>query len=429
MYNTLSVVGSQWGDEGKGKITDLVGSKADFIVRYQGGNNAGHTIEFDGKKFALRLMPSGVFNAGTTVVIANGVVVNPRILKQEIDMITEAGFDFKLYISDRANVIMPYHEELDAFYEDLKGDLKIGTTKKGIGPTYSDKVNRIGIRTSELCNEEIFTEKLKYALEYANKQLEGDEYKKFSFDEIKAEYTEYADLIRPYLTDTSLMLDEAIKAGKHVVFEGAQGVMLDIEHGTYPYVTSSSPTSASIPVNAGLAPRYINNCLAITKAYTTRVGSGPFPTEITGEMAEKIRTEGREFGTVTGRPRKVGWLDLVQMKYSIRVSGFTQLSIMLLDVLSVVDEIKVAVAYELDGKEIQTIPPIESDYARVKPIYKTFKGWNTDISHVREYDQFPQEAKDYLEFISNELELPISVVSVGPDREQTIVIRDLFTGK
>ncbi len=426
MYKTLSIVGSQWGDEGKGKITDLVGSKADYVVRYQGGNNAGHTIEFDGKKFALRLMPSGVFNPNTTVVIANGVVINPRILKQEIDMITEAGFEFNLHISDRANIIMPYHEELDAFYEDLKGDLKIGTTKKGIGPAYSDKINRIGIRTSELCDTDLFLKKLEYSLEYANKQLEGEEYKKFTFEEIKEEYLAYAEMIKPYLTDTSLLLDEAIKAGKHVVFEGAQGVMLDIEHGTYPYVTSSSPTSASIPVNAGLAPRYINNCLAITKAYTTRVGAGPFPTELTGEIADRIREEGREYGTVTGRPRKVGWLDLVQMKYSVRVSGFTKLSIMLLDVLSVCEEIKVAVGYELDGEEIYSIPAIEADYARVKPIYKTFKGWNCDIAGVRSYDDFPAEAKEYLDFISQELDLPIAVVSVGPDREQTIVLKDLF---
>lgn len=426
MYKTLSIVGSQWGDEGKGKITDLVGSKADYVVRYQGGNNAGHTIEFDGQKFALRLMPSGVFNPNTTVVIANGVVINPRILKQEIEMIKAAGFDFKLHISDRANVIMPYHEELDAFYEDLKGELKIGTTKKGIGPALSDKINRIGIRTSELCNRELFLKKLEYALNYANKQLEGESYNKFSFEQIKEEYLEYAELLAPYLTDTSLLLDEAVKAGKCIVFEGAQGVMLDIEHGTYPYVTSSSPTSASIPVNAGIAPRYINNCLAITKAYTTRVGAGPFPTELSGEIADRIREEGREYGTVTGRPRKVGWLDLVQMKYSVRVSGFTQISIMLLDVLSVVDEIKVAIGYELDGVEINSIPPLEADYARVTPIYKTFKGWKCDISKVRNYDQFPLEAKDYLEFISNELGLPISVVSVGPDREQTIVLKDLF---
>ncbi len=426
MYKTLSIVGSQWGDEGKGKITDLVGNQADYVVRYQGGNNAGHTIEFEGKKFALRLMPSGVFNQNTTVVIANGVVINPKILKQEIEMIKQAGYDFKLHISDRANVILPYHEELDAFYEDVKGDLKIGTTRKGIGPAYSDKINRIGVRTSELCDQNLFAEKLKYALEYANKQLAGTSYKQFTFEQIFNEYTEYAKLIKPYLTDTSLLLDEAIKAGEHVVFEGAQGVMLDIEHGTYPYVTSSSPTSASIPVNCGLAPRYINNCLAITKAYTTRVGAGPFPTELSGEIADRIREEGREYGTVTGRPRKVGWLDLVQMKYSVRVSGFTQIAIMLLDVLSVAAEVKVAIGYELDGKQIDSIPPLEQDYARVKPIYKTFKGWNTDISYVRSYNEFPNETKAYLEFIAQYLQLPISVVSVGPDREQTIVLNPLF---
>ncbi len=426
MYKTLSIVGSQWGDEGKGKITDLVGQKADYVVRYQGGNNAGHTIEFDGKKFSLRLMPSGVFNPNTEVVIANGVVINPRILMDEIKMLRENGFDFSLHISDRANIILPFHEELDAFYEDIKGDLKIGTTKKGIGPAYSDKMNRIGIRTSEFCDEQLFLQKLEYSVEYANKQLVSDEYKKYTFEEIKAEYLEYAKIIKPYLTDTSLLLDNAIKAGEHVVFEGAQGVMLDIEHGTYPYVTSSSPTSASIPVNAGLAPRYIDNCLAIMKAYTTRVGAGPFPTELSGEIAERIREEGREYGTVTGRPRKVGWLDLVQMKYSVRVSGFTQIAIMLLDVLSILDEIKIAVGYELDGERIYSIPALEKDYARVKPIYKTFKGWNCDISNVRSYEQFPDETKAYLDYIATELELPISVVSVGPDREQTIVLHDLF---
>lgn len=426
MFNTLSIVGSQWGDEGKGKITDLLGQRADYVVRYQGGNNAGHTIEFDGKKFALHLMPSGVFNPATQVVIANGVVINPRILIEEIQMLKENGFDFKLHISNRANIILPIHEELDAYYEDLKGDLKIGTTKKGIGPAYSDKINRIGIRTAELCDIKIFEQKLKYLIEYANKQLEGENYKLYSFEEIRDEYVKYAEIIKPYLADTALLLDTAIKEGKHVVFEGAQGVMLDIEHGTYPYVTSSSPTSASIPVNCGIAPRYIDNCLAITKAYTTRVGEGPFPTCLTGEIADLIRTEGNEFGTTTGRPRQVGWLDLVQLKYSIRVSGFTQIALMLLDVLSVLDEIKVGIGYELDGVEIESIPPLEKDYARVKPIYKTLKGWKTDITKVSSYEQLPSLAKDYVDFIEAEVGLPIAVVSVGADREQTIVRKDLF---
>lgn len=426
MYNTLSIVGSQWGDEGKGKITDLIGQRADYVVRYQGGNNAGHTIEFDGKKFALHLMPSGVFNPNTKVVIANGVVINPRILIEEINMLKASGFEFNLHISDRANIILPIHEELDAYYEDLKGDLKIGTTKKGIGPAYSDKINRIGIRTSELCDISLFEQKLKYLVEYANKQLDSAEYKQYTFEEIRNEYVEYAEVIRPYLTDTALLLDGAIKASKHIVFEGAQGVMLDIEHGTYPYVTSSSPTSASIPVNCGIAPRYIDNCLAITKAYTTRVGEGPFPTRLDGEIADIIRNEGNEFGTTTGRPRQVGWLDLVQLKYSIRVSGFTQMALMLLDVLSVVDEVKICIGYELDGKEIQSIPALEKDYARVKPIYKTFTGWKTDITKVTKYEQLPSEAKQYVQFIEEQLNLPITVVSVGADREQTIVRKDIF---
>ncbi len=425
--NTLSVVGSQWGDEGKGKITDLLGQEADVVVRYQGGNNAGHTIEFDGKKFALRIMPSGVFNQSIDVVIANGVVINPKILCEEINMLEEAGYSVNnLHISDRANVIMPYHEEMDALIEELKGDDKVGTTKKGIGPAYSDKMNRTGIRMAEFVRPELFEKKLKYNVNEKNQVFKLHNLETFEVDAIIAEYTKYAERLVTYVEDTSYFLDTQIKAGKKVVFEGAQGVMLDIEHGTYPYVTSSSPSSASNPVNCGIAANYIQNSLGIMKAYTTRVGEGPFPTVLDNEIGEQIRVAGREFGTVTGRPRATGWLDLVQMKHSIRVSGFTQLSIMLLDVLTGHEELNICTSYDLDGETIDRIPALEGDYARCTPNYITVPGWSEDITKCESYDELPENAKKYITTIEEILELPITVVSVGPNRKQTMVRKDIW---
>ncbi|MFV0246348.1 MAG: adenylosuccinate synthase [Mycoplasmatales bacterium] len=425
--NTLSIVGSQWGDEGKGKITDLVGQQADVVVRYQGGNNAGHTIEFDGNKFALHLMPSGVFNKQTKVVIANGVVINPKVLIKEMNMLKEHGYTCNnLNISDRANIILPYHEEMDQLLEDLKGDDKVGTTKKGIGPCYSDKANRIGIRMAEFINEELFIKKVKFNLKEKNQIFKLHGLKEFTLEEIVSEYKEYASILKQYVTDTSYLLEQEIKKGSKVVFEGAQGVMLDIEHGTYPYVTSSSPSSTSIPVNCGIASKYIQNSLGIMKAYTTRVGKGPFPTCLDNEIGEQIRQAGKEFGTTTGRPRECGWLDLVQMKHSIRVSGLSQLSIMLLDVLTGLEELSICTGYTLEGKEIFTIPALESEYSKVVPVYKTFKGWSEDITTCESYDQLPQEAKDYIEFIEQELELPINVVSVGPNRKQTMIRKEIW---
>ncbi len=424
---TLSVVGSQWGDEGKGKITDLLGQEADVVVRYQGGNNAGHTIEFDGKKFALRIMPSGVFNQSIDVVIANGVVINPKILCEEISMLEEAGYSVNnLHISDRANVIMPYHEEMDALIEELKGDDKVGTTKKGIGPAYSDKMNRTGIRMAEFIRPELFEKKLKYNVNEKNQVFKLHNLETFEVEAIVAEYTKYAERLSKYVEDTSYFLDTQIKVGKKVVFEGAQGVMLDIEHGTYPYVTSSSPSSASIPVNCGIAANYIQNSLGIMKAYTTRVGEGPFPTVLDNEIGEQIRVAGREFGTVTGRPRATGWLDLVQMKHSIRVSGFTQLSIMLLDVLTGHEELNICTSYDLDGETIDRIPALEGDYARCTPNYITVPGWSEDITKCESYDELPENAKNYITTIEEILELPITVVSVGPNRKQTMVRKDIW---
>ncbi|MFV0288372.1 MAG: adenylosuccinate synthase [Mycoplasmatales bacterium] len=420
--NTISIVGSQWGDEGKGKITDLLGQEADIVVRYQGGNNAGHTIKFDGKSYALHLIPSGVFNKGTKVVIANGVVVNPKVLLKEIQMLEENGFSTEnLYISNRAQVIMPYHEQLDELQEAAKGDAKIGTTKKGIGPCYADKVNRIGIRICDLINNEELAKKLKLNLAEKNEIFKKNNYEEFNYEAVYEEYQVIANKIKKYVVDTALLLDEEITKGSKVVFEGAQGVMLDIEHGTFPYVTSSSPVSSSIPVNAGIAARYINNCLGIVKAYTSRVGAGPFPTQIKGDVEEHLVEVGREYGTTTGRRRMVGWLDLMQMKYSVRTSGFTQLSIMLLDVLTGIKELKVCVGYELNGEIINTIPPVEADYSKVVPKYQTFPGWDEDLTEITTYEQLPQNAKDYLEFIEEFLQVPVSVVSIGPDRAQTII--------
>ncbi|MGL5020601.1 MAG: adenylosuccinate synthase [Mycoplasmatales bacterium] len=423
----ISIVGSQWGDEGKGKITDLLGQDAQVVVRYQGGNNAGHTIEFDGKKFALHLMPSGVFNPNTKVVIANGVVINPKVLIKEMNMLREAGYALdNLYISDRASIIMPYHEELDGLIEDQKGDLAVGTTKKGIGPCYADKMNRIGIRTAEFVREDLFKKKLEINVADKNKTFKLYGYKEFDFNEMFKEYKVYAKELAQYVCDTSFLLDQEIKQGSNIVFEGAQGVMLDIEHGTYPYVTSSSPSSCSIPVNAGIGAHNITNSLGIMKAYTSRVGAGPFPTKLDDEIGDIIRTVGREFGTTTGRARDVGWLDSVQMKHAARVSGFTQLSIMLLDVLSGLKTIKICTSYELDGKEILSIPALECDYNRVVAKYIELPGWIEDISGCESYDQLPQNAKNYIETIEKELELPISIVSVGPNRIQTIVRQDIW---
>ncbi len=424
---TISIVGSQWGDEGKGKITDLLSQEAQVVVRYQGGNNAGHTIEFDGKKYALHLMPSGVFNKHTKVVIANGVVINPKVLLQEMEMLKKDGYPLdNLFISDRANLIFDYHETLDGLLENLKGDSKVGTTKKGIGPCYADKINRIGIRMAEFINPDILAIKLKVSLDIHNKHLQAEGYPPFDYHEVLTQYNALAKLIAPYITDTSFLIDTEIKKGSKVVFEGAQGVMLDIEHGTYPYVTSSSPCSSSIPINCGISAAFVTNSLGIMKAYTSRVGEGPFPTVLNDEIGKQIQTIGREFGTTTGRARSVGWLDLIQMKHSIRVSGFNQLAIMLVDVLSGLDEVKLSVGYELDGKTIEVIPPLECDYSRVKPIYKTLPGWNEDLTCIERYEDLPTNTKNYIQTIEQILELPITIVSVGPNRKQTIVRQSLW---
>ncbi len=427
MKNRLVVVGTQWGDEGKGKITDYYASGADVVVRYQGGNNAGHTIAFDGQKFALQSIPSGIFNPHIKNIMANGMVVNPVSVVSELEALEARGVtDYKLFISDRAAVVMPYHSVLDGAAESLKGGKQIGTTKKGIGPAYADKFDRIGIRMGDLLDPDYFAVRLRDALEIKNRELEMFGCRTFSFDEIYGQYMELAGRIGKYICDTSVLINDEIEKGSKVLFEGAQGVMLCIDHGTYPYVTSSSPTASSVPLNAGIAPRYVDNVLGVCKAYTTRVGEGPFPTELDGEVADYIRERGHEYGTVTGRPRRVGWLDAVVLNHTRRVSGINYLALMLFDVLSGLDTVKICVAYELDGKRIETMPATIPQFQRCKPVYIELPGWKEDISGIKSFDELPQAAKNYVRKIEELTRTEVAVLSVGPDRLQTVTLKDIF---
>ena len=425
--STLVIVGSQWGDEGKGKITDYLAQSSDVVVRSQGGNNAGHTINFDGEKYALRSIPSGIFNPHIKNVMANGMVINPKQMLEELKGLEERGIkDYQLFVSNRAHIVLPYHELLDGAYEQFKGDKKIGTTKRGIGPCYQDKAARVGIRIADLINPELFKVALKDTLNIKNMELEMLGIEKLDFDKVYNEYVEYGKQIKKFVCDTSELLEREIEKGSKVLFEGAQGVMLCIDHGTYPYVTSSSPTAASVPLNAGIAPRYINNVLGICKAYTTRVGEGPFPTEIEGDLATYIRERGHEYGTVTKRPRRVGYLDCVALNYARRVSGINYLSLMLFDVLSGIKELKICRAYELDGKEIETVPATLAELERCKPVYVTLPGWDEDITHVTSFDELPANAKAYIRKIEELTHSEVAIFSVGPDRKQTIELKKIF---
>ena len=425
--STLVVVGSQWGDEGKGKITDYLAQEADVVVRSQGGNNAGHTINFDGEKFALRSIPSGIFNPRIKNVMANGMVINPKQALEELAGLEARGIkDYQLFISNRAHIVLPYHEMLDGAFEQFKGDKKIGTTKRGIGPAYADKANRIGIRMCDLINPEEFAKALKATVTIKNMELKMLGLDEVSYDDIYNEYVEYGKKLKKYVCDTSLLLEEEIEKGSKVLFEGAQGVMLCLDHGTYPYVTSSSPTGASVPLNAGIAPKYINNVLGICKAYTTRVGEGPFPTELHDELADYIRERGHEYGTVTKRPRRVGYLDCVALNYARRVSGINYLSLMLFDVLSGIKTLKICYAYELDGQILKTMPATLTELERVKPVYVEMPGWDEDITHVTSFDELPENAKKYLRKIEELTKCEVVIFSVGPDRKQTIKLKEIF---
>lgn len=423
MSETLVVVGSQWGDEGKGKITDYFATRADMVVRYQGGNNAGHTVVFGGNKYSLQSIPSGIFNPETINVMGNGMVVNPVSVCAELDKLHDRGItDYKLFISTRAAMVMPWHSMLDGAYESRKGDALIGTTKKGIGPAYSDKYSRTGLRIGDLLEPDYFRERLEAALEMKNMELEMLGLERLDVDEVYNQYMKLAERLAPMITDTSRLINDTLRsADKRVLFEGAQGMMLCIDHGTYPFVTSSSPSAASVPVGAGIAPKWINNVVGVAKAYCTRVGSGPFPTELHDEIGDGIRERGHEYGTVTGRPRRIGWFDAVVGRYTAELAGITHWAVMLLDVLSGLDTIKICVAYDLDGREIQSPPSTIASLSRCKPVYIEMPGWKEDISGVKDFEDLPENAKAYVRKLEEITGTPVGMISVGPDRQQTII--------
>jgi adenylosuccinate synthase len=425
---SVVVVGTQWGDEGKGKITDYLSEKAEVIARYQGGNNAGHTIVFDGKKYKLHLIPSGIFYEDKTCVIGNGMVIHPKALVEEIEYIHQHGFSTdNLRISNRAHVILPYHIKLDLAEEKSKGTGKIGTTGKGIGPAYMDKAARIGIRIADLLEPKVFRSKLERNLQEKNRLLEKVyEENGFQVDEIYEEYMAYAERIRPYVTDTSVVLNDALDGGKRVLFEGAQGVMLDIDQGTYPYVTSSNPIAGGVCIGSGVGPTKIGHVVGVAKAYTTRVGDGPFPTEIHDQIGEQIREVGKEYGTTTGRPRRVGWFDSVVVRHARRVSGITDLSLNSIDVLTGIETLKICTAYEYRGETIEYFPASLEALAECKPIYEEMPGWTEDITGARSLHDLPLNARHYVERVSQLSGIPLTLFSVGPSREQTNLVRGVY---
>lgn len=419
---TRVVLGTQWGDEGKGKYIDMLAQTSDLIVRFSGGNNAGHTIVADGVKYALHLIPSGILHKGKTCIIGNGVVVDPAVLLDEISGLNEKGVSTdKLLISDRAHVIMPYHKLLDELQEKFRGENSIGTTKRGIGPCYADKTERCGIRMCDLIDEELFVQKVRENLEVKNLIIEkvyGGQ--KFDEKQIIDEYLEYARKLRPHVTNVNTILFDAIEQGKNILFEGAQATFLDLDFGTYPYVTSSNPTAGGVCTGSGIGPVNIDEVYGVLKAYTSRVGAGPFPTEQDNETGDKIRELGWEYGTTTGRPRRCGWLDLVMIRYAARVNGLTALAINHVDTIGKLPKIKLCVAYKKDGKEINYFPSSLKELAKCEPIYEEFDGWDTDISNVKKVDELPENAKLYLKRIEEVVGVKIKLIGVGKDREQTI---------
>ncbi|MBQ9328051.1 MAG: adenylosuccinate synthase [Solobacterium sp.] len=422
------VVGSQWGDEGKGKIVDLLGTHMDMVVRFQGGNNAGHTVVVNGQTVILHLLPSGILNKDALCIIGPGVVVNPFVLFEEMDKLIAQGFDCSnVRVSDRAHLLMPYHKYIDALEEQDAGAGKIGTTKNGIGPCYADKYNRIGLRVCDLKDWDVFQEKLKVILAKKNRQIvnlyNGTP---FDYDEMLKQFEEIRPRLLPLIVDAVDKVNKALDAGKNVLFEGAQANMLDINYGTYPYVTSSSPTAAGVCEGAGVSPKKLDRIIGIAKAYSTRVGEGPFVTELNNETGEKLRVTGNEYGATTGRPRRTGWLDLPVVKQAVTINGMTDLAITKIDILSGYDTLPVCIGYEIDGKVYDTVPASVSDYEKAIPVYKEFPGWKEDISEVRTYEELPKECRDYVEFIKEYCGVNICLVSVGPDRQSNIILNELI---
>ncbi|MBB6174623.1 adenylosuccinate synthase [Nocardiopsis mwathae] len=423
----ITLVGAQWGDEGKGKATDLVGNRVDYVVRYQGGNNAGHTVVIGDEKYALHLLPSGILSPDVTPVIANGVVIDPGVLFEELRGLQERGIDTeRLVISANAHLIMPYHRALDKVSERFLGKGRIGTTGRGIGPTYADKISRAGVRVQDTFDPKILRKKIELALNDKN-QILTKVYNRRGLDaeQIIEEYLGYAEMLRPYVADTSLLLNQALDDGKTVFLEGSQGTLLDIDHGTYPFVTSSSPTSGGACAGAGIGPTRITRVIGILKAYTTRVGSGPFPTELFDEQGEWLRRQGGEYGVTTGRNRRCGWFDAPIARYATRINGITDFFLTKMDVLSGLDRIPVCVGYEIDGERCDEIPMTQTDFHHAVPVYEYLDGWNEDISHVRTFDELPKNAQAYVRTLEEMSGAQISAIGVGPGRDQTLELRPL----
>ncbi|TDL48464.1 adenylosuccinate synthase [Paenibacillus dendritiformis] len=425
--STVVVVGTQWGDEGKGKITDFLAESADVVARYQGGNNAGHTILINNKKYKLSLIPSGIFYTDKICVIGNGMVVNPKALIEEIGYIHDNGFSTdNLRISDRAHVIMPYHMVLDGLEEERKGPNKIGTTRKGIGPAYMDKAARNGIRIVDLLDKDVFEEKFRHLAKEKNELIRMYGGEELDIEATLKEYLQYADAIRKYVVDTSVVLNDAIDAGQKVLFEGAQGVMLDIDQGTYPFVTSSNPTAGGVCIGSGVGPSKIEEVIGVAKAYTTRVGDGPFPTELNCETGDFIREAGHEYGTVTGRARRVGWFDSVVVRHARRVSGITGLSLNSLDVLTGLKTVKICTAYKYRDQVIEHYPANLNMLAECEAIYEEMPGWTEDISQCKTMEELPESTRNYVKRVSELTGIPISIFSVGRNREQTNQVRPIY---
>ncbi|MDX6307320.1 MAG: adenylosuccinate synthase [Nocardioidaceae bacterium] len=423
----IVIVGAQWGDEGKGKATDQLGESVDYVVRYQGGNNAGHTIVVDGEKYALHLLPSGILTPGCTPVIGNGVVIDAGVLMDEMKALADRGIDTsRLLISANAHLIGSYHAAIDKVSERFLGKKKIGTTGRGIGPAYADKISRLGIRVGDLFDEKILREKVEGALEQKN-QLLVKVYNRraANIDDVVFEFLGYAEALRPYVVDTSLVINRALDQGQTVVFEGAQATLLDVDHGTYPFVTSSNPIAGGACVGAGVGPTRIDRVVGVIKAYTTRVGSGPFPTELLGGDGARLLKEGSEFGTTTGRDRRCGWYDGVIARFATRINGLTDMFLTKLDILGGWDQIPVCVAYEIDGERQDEMPMTQSEYHRAKPVYELFDGWAEDISDCRRFEDLPPNAQAYVRALEDLSGTPFCGIGVGPGREQLIVLREL----
>ena len=429
MANVI-VIGAQWGDEGKGKITDLLSRSADVVVRYQGGVNAGHTIVVQGQTFKLHLIPSGILYPKTECIIGCGTVIDPQVLIKELEQLEELNISTaNLLISQTAHVTMPYNRMIDKASEEVRGNHKIGTTGRGIGPTYADKSERIGIRMLDLMDTDGLREQLKWTINYKNTILEKlYNLPSLNPEEVIEEYLGYAERLRPFVVDTSLKIYDAVLRRRNILFEGAQGTLLDLDHGTYPYVTSSNPVAGGACVGSGLGPTMIDRVIGVSKAYTTRVGEGPFPTELDDEIGDLLGDRGAEFGTTTGRKRRCGWFDAVIGRYAVRINGMDCMALTKLDVLDELEEINVCVAYEIDGERCEHFPTSARLFARCRPIYKTVPGWQVSTSHCRTLEELPQKALDYLKFLAELMEVPIAIVSLGASRDQTIIVEDPIHG-